>query len=229
MKKIILGLLLVLVSVLILPSGVSAQKNKVTVYIFTQTTCPHCKEAKAFFKKLKQNGEYKNLFELRNLDIKAHSELSSLYDAVAEKMDDDASGVPYIIIGDKTFEGYGSSSDEAIKNAIKDTYNTEDYVSPIKDIVGDNGEVLYENLDSNWITPIIVLVVAGVIIGGTIYFARQNSEEEPVKETKIKEEPKEVKEEEVKVEKTEEKPKTTKKTTKKKGTSKKTTTTKKSK
>ena len=46
-KKVLLGIMLILVS-LIIPLGVQA-KEKVKIYLFEGSTCSHCAELKAFF------------------------------------------------------------------------------------------------------------------------------------------------------------------------------------
>ena len=259
MKKKIIGLLTIFITCFgAFLTNVEA-KGKVTIYLFSQTTCPHCREAKAFFKELKKDSKYKDMFELRNVtvDDKNHKEYQDLFEKAAEKMGDEADGVPYYVIGNTSFtKGYSSKYDDAIKEAIEEAYNLDNFVSPIADIVGENGEILYEDVKSDFLAPIIVLVIALAIIGGTIYFARQSGEEDKKdkkKEVKaepaVKEEKKELPKEEekeqmletkesepVKVEKkspsTKKKTsksttsKTTKKTTTKKATAKKTTTAK---
>ncbi len=210
MKKKILGFLAVFLACFgVLLTNVEA-KGKVTIYLFSQTTCPHCREAKAFFKELKKDSKYKDMFELRDLtvDVKGHEEYQVLFEKAAAKMGDEADGVPYYVIGNKSFtKGYSSKYNDEIKAAIEEAYNLDNFVSPIADIVGDNGEILYENVGNNILAPIIVLVIALAIIGGTIYFARQSGEEEKKDEKKnaTKEEKKEtiVKDEEQEIPKEE--------------------------
>ena len=52
-KKVLLGIMLILVS-LIIPLGVQA-KEKVKIYLFEGSTCSHCAELKAFFGDLVSN------------------------------------------------------------------------------------------------------------------------------------------------------------------------------
>ena len=177
--------------------------DKVVVYLFSRTTCPHCQNAKSFLKKLKKSAEYGKLFEVRNLDIEAHSEYISVFQDAAERMGDEADGVPYIVIGSQSFSGYGSSSDEKIKQAIKDAYE-ENTQSPIASIVGDYGDVLYANIKNNFIAPVIVLLIAVGIIGVTIYFARQDDDKPTNKvEAKVEKEEKIVADKEKSAEKKE--------------------------
>ena len=45
-------------------------------------------------------------------------------DNIASFLKKEVGGVPFIIIGDKTYAGYGSSYDSEIKSTIKSLYNT---------------------------------------------------------------------------------------------------------
>ncbi len=160
---------------------VFASAKKVTVYLFSRETCPHCQDAKKFLENLKSDSEYKDLFEVRNLDVVKYPAYSDLYDEVAKKMDEeDTSGVPYIIIGDETFLGFGSSSGERIKTTIKETSMDEDFVSPIADIVGNNGELLFEEESK---TPLLIplFIVLGIVALLFVFVIAARSEPKPKK------------------------------------------------
>ncbi len=224
MKKKIIGLLLILLSWFAITTPKAMAKEKVTIYLFSRESCPHCQDLKAFLKDLKGNAEYKDLFEIRNFDVVKYSEYSNLFNEVAEHMGDEADGVPYFIIGDKSYSGYGSSSDDEIKNAIKDTYELEDFTSPIADIVGNDGELLYEDEKvSNSTIPIIILFAGVIIVGGAIFFARKDSDDYVASEVNLEEETKE----EIKAEEPKQEEKEAKKVVKKPAPKKKTNQTKK--
>jgi len=106
------------------------------------------------------------------------------------------------LLANEEFKGYSSSSNESIKAAIKEAYDSG--VDKIHDIVGEAGELL-EAEESTMMTTIIVVAIALLIIGGTIYFARNGSEEE---EELPKKENKEEKQEEKAIEKVKVEPKT---------------------
>jgi len=178
----------------------AAEKEKATVYVFHSNTCPHCQSAIAYFKKLLANEEFKDIFQVRTIETSKYNEISN--EASEAMRGQKINGVPYIVIGEKEFEGYSSSSNESIKAAIKEAYDSG--VDKIHDIVGEAGELL-EAEESTMMTTIIVVAIALLIIGGTIYFARNGSEEE---EELPKKENKEEKQEEKAIEKVKVEPKT---------------------
>ena len=64
-------------------------------------------------------GKYVNIFALETWYNKDNKKL---YEKLAEKMGDEANGVPYTIIGEKTFSGYSEEMNEEIIKAIKSQY-----------------------------------------------------------------------------------------------------------
>ena len=189
-------------------------KEPVTIYFFKGETCSYCAAAKTFFTSLADDSEYKDMFVLKEFEIWNNKKNAELASKVAEKMGDTLNGVPYIIIGDKTWNGYTSSYGEAFKEQIKKVYNDDNYTDTLKDLVSE-----YEDGASNDNSSLIsVLIILGVVIvlGATIYFARRGVESDTsslekkedndlvVKNESQKEEPKvEAKKETVKEEKVE--------------------------
>ena len=210
--------------VLLFPFVASA-KDKVNVYLFRGEGCPHCEEAMEFFDSLSEEDEYKDLFNLVKKEVWYDENNSKLMQEVADALNEQVNGVPYIVIGSKTFSGYAESMDSEIKEAIKTAYDDKEY----KDVVSEVSEGKY--VGEKYKFPIIpVAIVAGVVVlavVGMVIFTGEKEEDTEVKDTKVKETVKkeEVKEEPKKEEKKEtpKKKATTKKTTTKKSTSKKTT------
>lgn len=219
MKKIKL-LLVALISVVLLPLSINAASNeKITVHIFRGEGCGYCKAALSFFDSIKE--EYGQYYELEEHEVWYDEDNATLMSNVAAYFNEEVNGVPYIIIGDKTFQGYTESYNDEIKQAIKDAYDSgkfEDRVKQVQDGTATTSNTSKKDKDSNT-TTIIIIAVALVGFVALFYFARDNSNEEiEVKEEK--------KVEEVKVEPEVKKSTAPKKTTKT-TTSKKTTTTKK--
>lgn len=221
MKKIKL-LLVALISVVLLPLSINAASNeKITVHIFRGEGCGYCKAALSFFDSIKE--EYGQYYELEEHEVWYDEDNATLMSNVAAYFNEEVNGVPYIIIGDKTFQGYTESYNDEIKQAIKDAYDSgkfEDRVKQVQDgtATTSNTSKKDKDKDSNT-TTIIIIAVALVGFVALFYFARDNGTEEiEVKEEK--------KVEEIKVEPEVKKETTPKKTTKT-TTSKKTTTTKK--
>ncbi len=169
----------------IVPSIVKA-KEPINIYFFKGETCGFCARAKTFFDSLKSDDEYKNLFNLKEYEIWNNKKNASLAEDAAKIMGDELDGVPYFIIGDKTWNGYDSSYDEDIKKQIKEVYENDSFVDPLKDLLST------EEKEASWMSSAIILVVVLGVVGTIIYFARQDNEEEnekkePIKETKKEE------------------------------------------
>lgn len=222
MKKIKL-LVVALVAIILLPFGVNAaDKDPINVYIFKGDGCGYCAAALEFFESIEKDyGKYFNLVEY---EVWYDEDNANLMTEVASYFGEEIGGVPYIVIGDKTFQGYSETYNEEIKTAIKNAYNDKDYVDAVKAVDGGASSSSDKKEDDSNKTTIIIIGVALVGFAALFYFARDNETEEvqafEKKDETIVEEPK--KEEVKKVT-----PKTsTKKTTAKKTTTKKTTTTK---
>ena len=216
MKKIKRVLIVFLVA-LVVPIVANA-KEAVNIYIFKGETCGFCAKAISFLNTLKEDSEYGSMFNLVEYEIWNDKDNNKLANYVAKQHNEKLDGVPYIVIGEKTFDGYTTSYDEDIKKAIKEYYENFDGTDEVANIVA-SGE--YKKEDANTDT-IIAIVIIGVSILGLAYVIYLSRKEPTVKEPvkKIKEEHEEKTEEKVEVKKEEkeetEKPKkttTTKKTT----------------
>jgi glutaredoxin len=160
MKKLLIAVCCLLL-VFIPMTTKAASKEKVKVYIFYGDGCPHCHRAFEFFKSIED--EYGKYYKLVKYETWYSSSNNKMMFQVAEKMGTDTEnlGVPYIIIGDKTFEGYTESYDEDIKKAIKDAYENDDYKDKVKPIIDarnkENKETLYMACGS--ITALAILTI----------------------------------------------------------------------
>lgn len=101
-------------------NNVTYNENKVNIYFFWGSTCPHCKEEFAFFDEIKETyGKYYNLY---TYEVWENSNNAEIMNKFAEALGEEVTGVPYTIIGDKSFKGFGESSKEEIMNAIKNNH-----------------------------------------------------------------------------------------------------------
>ena len=160
MKKLFMALCCLLL--VFMPMAVRAEKNeKIKVYIFYGDGCPHCHKAFEFFDSIEE--EYGKYYKLVKFETWYSSSNNKMMFQVAEKLgtDTEGLGVPYIIIGDKVFEGYTESYDEEIKKAIKAAYESDNYEDKVKPIVDErdrkNKETLYMACGS--ITALGILIV----------------------------------------------------------------------
>ena len=99
------------------------QDGKVLVYFFRGEGCPHCEEAENWFNSIQE--EYGSKFKIIDYEVWYNSENAALMQKISDTRGDDASGVPYIIIGDKSWIGYTEDYNEEIINQIIQISNKE--------------------------------------------------------------------------------------------------------
>lgn len=101
-------------------------EDKINIYLFRGHKCGFCNSFLTFlYNNVEEYGKY---FNLVSYEIFNDANNSQLLDEVSKFMDGkSATGVPYIIIGDKSFSGFRESTDgEAIKTKIKELYESKD-------------------------------------------------------------------------------------------------------
>lgn len=148
------------------PAGEVEKDKKVKVYFFRGEGCPHCAEAEEFFKSIKE--EYGQYYKILDYETWNDANNADLLQKVGETRGENITGVPYILIGDKSWAGYDTSYDEDIKAAIKAEYEKD--VADRYDIAKlvDFGDGLVEEPDHSndaMILIIILLVAAGITYG----------------------------------------------------------------
>lgn len=179
MKKFSKFLLVILCAVMVsLPLVVRAEeetgsstdvdeRSKIPVYMFRGEGCAFCAKALTFFEEIQE--EYGKYYELKTFEVWNDATNKSLMDQVAEYLDIQINGVPFIIIGEKTFSGFPEETKEEIKKEILAEYNRsdEDRTDIIKAV--QNGEAKKTNKVGEVVT---VLVIIGLVV--LIVFAKKS-------------------------------------------------------
>ena len=98
--------------------------DQITIYMFRGKGCGFCRSFLNFMNDI--TTEYGNYFKMVSFETWYDSDNGDLLDTISSFMGQKASGVPYIIIGDKSFPGYTDTYNEEIKQAIVDLYNSKD-------------------------------------------------------------------------------------------------------
>lgn len=165
--------------------------NKPNIYLFRGHGCGYCKKLITFLETIVE--EYGQYFNLVSYEVWYDEDNYNLMKNVASIFNDPATGVPYLVIGDKTFIGYSSSSDENIKNAIKelyektDRYNVMDHLSEAKndDTTKDDGTAAngdtrtYANTSSSSSkTNAYIFIIVAFLLGLTYYVKSNNDKSE---------------------------------------------------
>ena len=83
---------------------VATDGEKVNMYLFWGSTCPHCKAEYAFLESL--SAEEKAKFRLYGFEIWGSEDNAALLRKVAEIVGQEAKGVPYLVIEDEVVAGY---------------------------------------------------------------------------------------------------------------------------
>ena len=127
-KKIILLLLVVAllpVRVFAVSRDYKETDDQAIVYMFRGQGCGFCRAFLTFLDSI--SDEYGKYFKLVSFEVWNNAVNGELMDKISTSMGEKASGVPYIIIGDKVFGGYAEQYDEDIKAAIMAQYENPSY------------------------------------------------------------------------------------------------------
>lgn len=176
MKKVsflIIALLLILPFMIGINNVSAAKKNKVNVYIFRGEGCPHCEEAIEWFEdELANDEEYSNYYKLVKYEVWYDESNKNLMDQVATELGTSASGVPFIVVGDKYFSGFSKeSSPSQLKEEIKKQYENKDY-QDIVDAV-KKGKSINKG-DSKAVLPIVIIsAIAIVAVLALVFFTKE--------------------------------------------------------
>lgn len=154
-------------------SNDNSDSKKVNVYFFRGEGCSHCAEAEEWFDSIKE--EYSEYYNLIDYEVWYNTDNSDLMQKVADARGEEAEGVPYIIIGDKSWNGFDSSYEEDMINQIKSVYAQD--VKDRYDIMTLLTDSKTSKKDSN-ASDILVLLAIIVVAGGigfVIYKARKTN------------------------------------------------------
>lgn len=97
---------------------IKQDKEKVNIYFFWGNGCPHCADEISFFENLEE--KYKEIIQIYPFEVWKNKENSEIMKTFGAAMEDTVTGVPYTIIGNKTFIGFGGNRGEYLKSAIEE-------------------------------------------------------------------------------------------------------------
>jgi len=174
-------LFVLLIALLVLPVAVLAdgedeavasdQSNEVRVYLFRGEGCPHCQEAEEWFDSIEE--EHGNLFEVIDYETWYDTKNADLMQKVAKARGETADGVPYIIVGNKSWAGFTEDYESEILGQIQ-----EEYAKPVSDrydimklLPEDGASTEKKSTGSDVLALVAILViVCGICFG--VYKAR---------------------------------------------------------
>ena len=138
-------------------------RTKVNIYMFRGEGCGYCAKALDWFESIKETeGKYYNLV---TYEVWNDENNKAMMDKVANYMGDDVSGVPYIIVGEKTFQGFDDGYKAQILDQVHSEYtkNVDDRFDVIKNIEAGIDKKK-DNAITYVICGIILLLIVFVII-----------------------------------------------------------------
>ncbi len=106
--------------------------KQVPIYLFWGNGCGVCKNFLTFLDSI--TDEYGKYFKLVAFEVWYDANNSNLMTTVSNYLGQPAGGVPYIVIGDQVFGGFSESSEESIKSAIKDLYDSKEKYDVFEDM-----------------------------------------------------------------------------------------------
>lgn len=184
-------LVVLLIALFVFPFGVLAEETtdttteepveevskEVPIYFFFGDGCSYCAAAEAWFKEIEE--EYGSKFEIRDYETWYSQENADLMQKVAEARNETADGVPYIIIGDQSWNGFADEYKSEILDKIETVYEQD--VNSRYDIMqlvetGSTNEEDEDDGGNDILSLIIILVVVGAA-GFGIYKARETVNE----------------------------------------------------
>ncbi len=131
MKKLRLLIISILFVLLFIPNIAKADEKEIRLYLFHQSTCPHCKEEIKFLESIKD--DYPNV-DMVFYEIDTNFMNYNFYIKVKDKTGIKENGVPFTIIGTDYYVGFGSGDGEALVNSINKFLESDNYVDVISKI-----------------------------------------------------------------------------------------------
>lgn len=143
--------------------------NEVNVYFFRGEGCSHCAEAEAWFESIEE--EYGSKFKIVDYETWYNSENAELMQKVAKARGETAEGVPYIIVGNKSWNGFAEDYADEILAQIESEFETNvDERYDIMKLMETGGNAKVDDKDdkksNDALSLIIILVAVGAICFG---------------------------------------------------------------
>ena len=108
--------------------------DKVNIYLFYSKICPHCQKEEKYFETLKE--KYQDKIHIYTYEVTENKTNNEIMKSLKKELKENNQGVPFTIIGSKTFLGYDESFNERIENTIEsyldeNTKTNNTYTIPI--------------------------------------------------------------------------------------------------
>ncbi len=111
---------------------VTYEEGKMNIYIFWGEGCSFCLGLANFLASIED--EYGKYYNLVTFEVYGSEENRGLMGQVGDKLGEDPSGVPFLVIGNQSWAGYANSMDSDIKNSISEQFKKTDRFDVIKSL-----------------------------------------------------------------------------------------------
>lgn len=91
--------------------------EKINIYLFYSKICPHCQKEEKYFETLKE--KYQDKINIYTYEVTENKTNNEIMKSLKKELKENSQGVPFTIIGSKTFLGYDESLNERIENTIE--------------------------------------------------------------------------------------------------------------
>lgn len=183
-------LLVIMLGILLLPFSVFAEDNtaaeennaettdnseqkKVNIYFFRGEGCSHCAEAEEWFNSIKD--EYGKYFTIKDYETWYNEENANLMKEVAESRGESADGVPYIIVGNKSWNGFAESYTSEILDQIKSEYKKDSSDRYDTMQLFRESSTKKDNNSSDVFVALLIIIIVGIVISGLVYARKRNA------------------------------------------------------
>lgn len=196
MKNLLNKLLILIFTIVLVVPGLivrvdAADKSPIIVYFFHGDGCPHCAEAEEWFESVKDDlGQY---FTVEEYEVWYNEANNELMHSVGDYLGDNVTGVPYIVIGEHSFKGFGTSLIADITSAIMEEYDKDESkrINVVPEVIKETGWASSdstngtgENADGSSVTSesknndaLVILVFAVIAVAAIVIIIKARSED----------------------------------------------------
>ena len=137
--------------------GEKVEENKINIYLFYSSTCPHCHDEIEYLKDVKK--KYGNKINIYKYEVTENRNNNVLMNTVKSLFDFDSNGVPFTVIGEEYIFGFSESSTE-IEDVLDKYIDSEKEVKEKKYNLPILGKISASSVNVS-----LVAVVLGFIDG----------------------------------------------------------------
>lgn len=143
-------------------SNYKEDDKQAVIYLFRGKGCGYCRNFLTFLNSIVD--EYGKYFKVVSYEVWYDQDNGTLMQEVSDFLGANATGVPFIVIGDKYFKGYGEAYADSIKEAIMDQYNSKDKYDVMDEMAKAKKAEEKANKGTNTSVNTILIIVCNFIL-----------------------------------------------------------------